>query len=148
MAWKMKFRFVIYAVANGTPGNTADSNIMTVGYDPGATDNTDNDSDILSLNQAVSSCLAFLRRYDSIGRDVRGEVYGQPFGTDAAQAVIGLNGDVAGVGGGYPDVRDEDLYARLDVVPRYLKQRIAIANRPGSVGVRGLTAPPDTESEP
>lgn len=85
-----------------------------------------------NLNSAVSKCLAMVRRFDSFDTDVVGLVYGKPIGADDPDTAITLAGDVAGVGGNYPNVTGDQIYARLDAVPHYLKQRISISNRPAT----------------
>lgn len=85
-----------------------------------------------NLNNAITKCLAMIRRYDSLDTDVVGIVYGKPIGADDPATAITLGGDVQGIGGNYPNVTGDQVYARLDTVPHYLMQRISISNRPAT----------------
>ena len=79
---------------------------------------------IENFNLAVSQCLSFIRKFQAIGTDCTGYVYGQ----------------VTFVGGGLPvfepaytltlDDLQEMIYARLDTPDRGLAARINASNKP------------------
>lgn len=78
-----------------------------------------NTPEMKSLNGAVGSCMAFIRRFQSIGIDSRGEVHGKPIGANATAPAVAL-------ASGF---QDEEIYATLDTPDHDLLRAISLANR-------------------
>lgn len=123
MPWKMQYRFDVKNALAG-PGGGALLQAINAAYDLE-----------LSLNQAVSGGMAFVRRFQAVGIDAEVLIYGKPVGADVAGAMVPLDAAFKG----------EKLYGNLDTLARGLRQRISQANHVPPTAGGGLD--PDTDPD-
>ena len=157
--WRMKYRFVIFAVsaAHALVGGVApldgagDSAIILIGYDPGATANATTAVDIFNYNQALTQCVSFIRRFQATGKDVRGTMYGQPFGQNDPNTAYKLEGQGTGLPDSpvvsLPKMDEEMEYALIDTPSPYLKLRMNLASRSQTDALFTGEHAPDVHSE-
>ena len=126
---KVKFRFEVEKVVNG--GN--DGLLFEAGEYAGAGANPqDNEVVFSGENDAISKALGWQRKFQSMGVDTTATVYARIIGDEATNPKIPLTGGDGG--GGIPDLTtnwsgaNEQIIAKLDAVPRYIKQRVGLAN--------------------
>jgi hypothetical protein len=126
---KLGFRFEVEKVING--GN--DPLLFEAGEYAGATANPQDNQVVFSgENDAIAKALGWQRKFQSMGVDTTATVYARILGDEADNPKIPLTGGDGG--GGIPDLTtnwrgdNEQIVAKLDAVPRYVKQRVGLAN--------------------